>query len=179
MPFARQLFGNNYCYQDDNTTRHRARVVLDLIQQGNITEMEWPARSSDCNPIEHIWDVLGRGNTSMDNPPQNLGEPRQALLDKWAEIPVELLQCIAASMSWSLVVIIAARGENTQYWPDMQKKPYQKASSSKNQVCLTRFTTITIHWHLGMFLQPISAVSINAITNVPKIHIKQNSAYNL
>ena len=82
MPFARHYFGDNYCYQDDNATPHRARVVLDFLQQGNVTKMEQPPRSPDCNPIEHLWGELGRAISSMDNLPQNLDELRQALLDK-------------------------------------------------------------------------------------------------
>ena len=35
VPFARHYFGDNYRYQDDNATPHRARVVLDFLQQGN------------------------------------------------------------------------------------------------------------------------------------------------
>ena len=89
VPFARHYFGDNYRYQDDNATPHRARVVLDFLQQGNVTKMEQPPRSPDCNPIEHLWDELGRAISSMDNPPQNLDELRQALLDKWAQIPVQ------------------------------------------------------------------------------------------
>ena len=72
VPFARHYFGDNNRYQDDNATPHRARVVLDFLQQGNITKMEQPPRSPDCNPIEHLWDELGRAISSMDNPPQNL-----------------------------------------------------------------------------------------------------------
>ena len=77
---------NNYCYQDDNAIPHRARVVLDFLQQANVTKMEQPPRSPDCNPIEHLWDELDRAISSMDNPPQNLDVLRQALLDKWAPL---------------------------------------------------------------------------------------------
>ena len=73
VPFARHYFGDNYRYQDDNATPHRARVVLDFLQQGNVTKMEQPPRSPDCNPIEHLWDELGRAISSMDNPPQKPG----------------------------------------------------------------------------------------------------------
>ena len=69
VPFARHYFGDNYRYQDDNATPHRARVVFDFLQQGNVTKMEQPPRSPDCNPIEHLWDELGRAISSMDNPP--------------------------------------------------------------------------------------------------------------
>ena len=60
VSFARQHFGNNYCYQDDNTTPLRARVVPNFLQQGNVTKMKQPVRSLDCNNIKHIWDELGR-----------------------------------------------------------------------------------------------------------------------
>ena len=56
VPFARHYFGDNYRYQDDSATPHRARVVLDFLQQGNVTKMEQPPRSPDCNPIQHLWD---------------------------------------------------------------------------------------------------------------------------
>ena len=38
VPFARHYFGDNYRYQDDNATPHRARVLLDFLQQGNVTK---------------------------------------------------------------------------------------------------------------------------------------------
>ena len=117
VPFSRHYFGDNYRYQDDNATRHRARVVLDFLQQGNVTKMEQLPRSPDCNPIEHLWDELGRAISSIDNPPQNLDELRQTLLNKWAQIPVQCLQCLVASMPRRLMAIFATRGGNTQYWP--------------------------------------------------------------
>ena len=121
VPFARHYFGDNYRYQDDNATPHRAGVVLNFLQQGNVTKMEQPPRSPDCNPIEHLWDELGRAISSMDNPAQNLDELRQALSDKWAQIPVQRLQRLVASMPRRLAAIIAARGGNTRYWPGTHK----------------------------------------------------------
>ena len=121
VPFARHYFGDNYRYQDDNATPHRARVVLDFLQQGNVTKMEQPPRSPDCNPIEHLWYELGRAISSVDNPLQNRDELRQALLDKGAQIPVQRLQRLVASMLRRLATIIAARGGNTRYWPGTHK----------------------------------------------------------
>ena len=134
VPFARHYFGDNYRYQDDNATPHRARVVLDFLQQGNVTKMEQPPRSPDCNPIEHLWDELGRAISSMDNPPQNLDELRQALLDKWAQIPVQRLQRLVASMPRRLAAIIAARGGNTRYWPGAHKRDHQAALRKKSSL---------------------------------------------
>ena len=83
--------------------------------------MEQPPRSPDCNPIEHLWDELGRAISSMDNPTQNLDGLRQTLLDKWAQIPVQRLQRLVASMPRRLAAIIAARCGNTRYWPGTHK----------------------------------------------------------
>ena len=44
VPFARHYFGDNYRYQDDNATPHRARVVLDFLQQGNVFYNTSPPR---------------------------------------------------------------------------------------------------------------------------------------
>ena len=143
MPFARHYFGDNYRYQDDNTTPHHARVVLDFLQQGNVTRMEQPPRSPDCNPTEHLWDELARAISSIDNTPQNLDELRQALLDKRAQIPVQRLQRLVASMPRRLVAIIATRGGNTRYWPGTHKtRPpgsVTKKTSLFDQICHNYF----------------------------------------
>ncbi|UYV81694.1 hypothetical protein LAZ67_20002009 [Cordylochernes scorpioides] len=45
---------------DDNSRPHRARLVNEYLQSENIRKMDWPARTPDLNPIEHVWDALGR-----------------------------------------------------------------------------------------------------------------------
>ena len=56
---------------------------------------------------------IGLCNDKYGQPVQKFGEIHQALLDKWAEIPVERLQRLAVSVPRRLAAIIAARGENT------------------------------------------------------------------
>ena len=68
VPFPGQHFEDNYYYQNYNATPHHACVVLDFLQQGNVTKIEQPAISPNCNPIEHIWYELGHAISRMEKP---------------------------------------------------------------------------------------------------------------
>ncbi|GFY13268.1 transposable element Tcb2 transposase [Trichonephila clavipes] len=72
---------------DDNARPHRANIVDECLQSEDITRMDWPAYSTDLNPIEHVWDMLGRRIAAREPSPTCLPELRRALLDEWCNIP--------------------------------------------------------------------------------------------
>ena len=39
------------------------------------------------NPIEHLWNLLERRIRGRPQPPQNVADLRQALIDEWRNIP--------------------------------------------------------------------------------------------
>ncbi|CAH2234632.1 jg15227 [Pararge aegeria aegeria] len=67
----------------DNARPHTARVTQAYLNDMNITVMEWPARSPDMNPIEHVWDLLKRKVKSRIPAPANVDELRIVVVEEW------------------------------------------------------------------------------------------------
>ncbi|GFW08765.1 dna-mediated transposase [Trichonephila clavipes] len=62
--------------KDDNARPHRARLVENMLEAETIQRMEWPACSLDLNPIEHVWDMLGRRIAALPRPPATVRDLR-------------------------------------------------------------------------------------------------------
>ncbi|GFV31661.1 hypothetical protein TNCV_1225811 [Trichonephila clavipes] len=61
--------GLQFLFMDDNAPCHRTVAAEQLLESEDIERMDWPARSPDLNPIEHVWDFLGRRLAARTLPP--------------------------------------------------------------------------------------------------------------
>ena len=112
VPFLRQ----HQCqFQDDNARPHRARIVQEFLRQNNVVRIEWPARSPDMSPIEHVWDILGRRVRSRTPRPRTLHELAAALQDEWRRIPQQQITRGVRSMRRRCQAVYAAYGGHTRY----------------------------------------------------------------
>ncbi|GFU73331.1 transposable element Tcb1 transposase [Trichonephila clavipes] len=84
--------------KDDNDRPHRARLVENMLEAETIQRMEWPVCSPDLNPIEHVWDMLGRRIAARPRPPATVRDLEIALLEEWNSIPQSLIDNLIASM---------------------------------------------------------------------------------
>ncbi|CAJ0967485.1 unnamed protein product [Ranitomeya imitator] len=64
----------------DNARPHVAGVCQQFLQDEGIEAMDWPARSPDLNPIEHILDIMSRTIHQCLVAPQTVQELAEALV---------------------------------------------------------------------------------------------------
>ncbi|XP_047039012.1 transcriptional regulatory protein AlgP-like [Helicoverpa zea] len=77
---------------------HVARTVRDYLEDVTINVMEWPARSPDLNPIEHVWDELKRRVRARSPAPTHLQALLSAIEEGWNVIPQEFIIKLKRSM---------------------------------------------------------------------------------
>ncbi|GFV72253.1 transposable element Tcb2 transposase [Trichonephila clavipes] len=77
--------------------------------------MDWPAQSPDLNPIEHVWDFLGRRFAARTLPPVTIRELRLALQDQWAAMHKPLIDIIILSMGRRCETCLTVRGDHIRY----------------------------------------------------------------
>ncbi|GFS57511.1 transposable element Tcb2 transposase [Trichonephila clavipes] len=114
VPYAAAI-GDDFILMDDNCMPHRANLVEDFLFEVRIVRMEWPACSPDMNPIEHVWDALGRRVAGRQPPPQTPQELERALLEEWDRIPQLVINSFIDSMPQRCSTLLAVRGNHTPY----------------------------------------------------------------
>ncbi|GFV99387.1 transposable element Tcb2 transposase [Trichonephila clavipes] len=114
LPYVRLFrgaMGLQFLFMDDNAPCHRKGAAEQLLESEDIERMDWPARSPDLNPIEHVWDFLGRRLAARTLPPVTIRELRLALQDEWAAMPQQLIDTLILSMGRRCETSLAVSGE--------------------------------------------------------------------
>ncbi|GFW99644.1 transposable element Tcb1 transposase [Trichonephila clavipes] len=104
-----------FLFMDDNAPCHRPVAAEQLLESEDIERMDWPARSPDLNPTEHVWDFLGRRLAARTLPPVTIRELRLALQDEWAAMPQQFIDTLILSMGRRCETCLAVRGDHIPY----------------------------------------------------------------
>ena len=92
------------------------------LQNLGVERMEWPAVSPDLNPIEYLWDQLGRAVRVRVTNATMLADLRQILVEEWVAIPQQCVTRLETSMRKRCQAVVAAYGSSTHYWGPWQCK---------------------------------------------------------
>lgn len=98
----------------DNAPCHSARTTQQLLQAHNVRLLDWPAKSPDLNPIEHIWDLLKRRVRQL-RPHRTHAQLERDVNAVWGQITQATIQNYVRSMRRRCQAVIDANGGHTRY----------------------------------------------------------------
>ena len=102
-------------YMDENARPHRSRAVTAYLQSEAVTSVPWPAMSPDLNPIDHIWDMLGRRIQAQEPPVQTIRQLKAALHRECQQLSQQDSRCLTGGMRHRVEAIIQPRGGYNRY----------------------------------------------------------------
>jgi hypothetical protein len=82
---------------------------------GVLTAVPWPALSPNLNPIEHIWDMLGRRILARESPVQSIRQLEAALHREWQQLSQPDIRRLTGGMRRKVVGVIQAQGGYIRY----------------------------------------------------------------
>ncbi|GFU59343.1 actin-related protein 3 [Trichonephila clavipes] len=75
------------------------RLFRGAVDSKGIQCLVWPARSPDLNPIENVWDALGRQVAGRNYPPTNENTLIHAITEEWDKLPQQLLDNVVQTIA--------------------------------------------------------------------------------
>lgn len=115
LPFAGNLAGENYIFQQDNASIHASSSTLAYLKEHGINVMKWPARSPDLNPIENIWGILARKVYKNQRQFHSIDTLWTVIQEEWYSLDPEMIQKLVETMKERIFEVISLNGAQTHY----------------------------------------------------------------
>jgi hypothetical protein len=117
VPRADAVFGDRSWYLVmDSDPKHTAKSTVSALQTAGvefIPKSEWPARSPDLNPIEHVWSRI-KGIVRKKRP-NTMRRLKDVVRHAWHHLPASLIGQLVESMHSRLTAVVKAHGAHTRY----------------------------------------------------------------
>ena len=113
QPSLESMELSEFIFQQDNDSKHTAKVTKQFFENRSIKVLPWPPMSPDMNPIENLWSYVKR--RVAESEPKNLADLEVEIKRAWYSIPKEVCQNYAMSFSRRALALCRSRGEHTKY----------------------------------------------------------------
>ena len=92
---------------------HSTHTAMALLQANRVNVLPRPSCFPDLNPIEHVWDVIGREVRRRGH--RNVRQLQQFVIEEWNRIAQRTCLRYVASMCSRRQAVIQANGSHTRY----------------------------------------------------------------
>lgn len=108
LPELRSMSGKKSVFMQDGARPHCGALEWLKKRHVNVLEADWPALSSDLNPIEQFWSILDR--RVKEQAPYGVEELEKFIREEAARIPKATVQALVASFVGRCKKVIDAKG---------------------------------------------------------------------
>lgn len=146
IKFIQEQFGRSYIWMQDNAPSHVARLTKETLLNFVPQVLDWPPRSPDLNPIEHLWDYLKDrlGNDVF----QTEDELFHRLFTEWQNIPNDIVHDCYSSFLARCIVCSRHNGSSLNtLWKEV------KIEHDKYRTKLIKTTITTPIGHKTIFIE--------------------------
>ena len=115
LPFFDRFPEEKFIFQQDNASVHTSKKTKKWFEEQKIEVLEWPALSSDLNPVENIWGILAHRVYANRRQFNNRDELIAIIQKTWNEIEPELLSRLVDSMKNRCASVMGKKGNKICY----------------------------------------------------------------
>jgi transposase len=112
---ARHFADGDYLFMNDNAPVHRSHVTHNYKNTNQIPTLDWPAQSTDLNPIENVWLTIKRKVQRRTQTINTVSELYDNIFDIWTSFTVEYIQALYMLVPDRVKRVQRARGYITKY----------------------------------------------------------------
>ncbi|GBN05524.1 Transposable element Tc3 transposase [Araneus ventricosus] len=101
----------DYLLQQDNASVHVSPISKSWFDANFVKLLDWPARSSNLNPMENLWGILAHEVYKNGIQYQNKQELMSFIEKAWIKISKNFLKELSNSMTSRLIKVIEKKRE--------------------------------------------------------------------
>ena len=83
---SHSMDGSKWIFQQDNTSCHKAKVVMHWLSKQKIDILSWPPYSPDLNSIENLWGLLARKIYNAGVQYSTKNDLKSAISNAWNQV---------------------------------------------------------------------------------------------